>query len=220
MEHIKFEAARRQVVGKKVKNLRREGKLPAVIYGYGIESVPITLDLREASKKLATIGSSTLVTIVLEGNEHTCLVRERQRDVIYRTMEHVDFQALSLTETVRAQVALIIENEDEAQAIQAYGAILVTAMDSLEVECLPNALIDNIRVDVSGLAEIGDSILVKDIVPPEGVEILEDPDATLIVATPPSAEPEEEEEEEELEPGVEEPEVIERGKAEEEDEEE
>jgi large subunit ribosomal protein L25 len=217
MEKIVLEATHRDVVGKKVKVLRREGKLPAVIFGHGIESTPIVLDLKETTKTLSTVGSSTLVTVKLDGKEHATLVRERQKDIIYRTLLHVDFQAISMTETVRAQVPIHI-SDVEAPATKTYGAMINTGLELLEIECLPQDLPDRIDIDVSGLIEIGDQILVKDIQLPDGVLVLDDPETLIVVASPPIAEEEEEEEEEEfLEEGLE-PEVI--GREEEEGEEE
>ena len=219
MEKIVLVAKRREVIGKKVKNLRREGKLPAVLFGHGIESTPIVLDLKGTTKILSSVGSSTLVTVDLEGAEHAVLVRERQRDILYRTLLHVDFQAVSMTETVRAQVPIHIGDE-EAPAVASYGAMINTGLDVLEIECLPQDLPDRIDIDVSSLFEIGDSILVSDIELPEGILVLDDPDGLIVVASSAIAEEEEEVVEEEvLEEGAE-PEIIDKGKAEEEEEEE
>lgn len=215
MEKIVIEATRREVTGKKVRFLRREGKLPAVIFGYGVEPTPITLDLKEASRTLASVGSSTLVTINLDGKEYNVLVRERQQDVIYRNLTHVDFQAVSMTETVRAQVAIHIVGDHEIPAVENYGAIINTGLDVLEIECLPQDLPERIEVELTSLAEIGDSILVKDLPMPKGVVALDDPDALVVVVSAPIAE-EAAEREETLEEGAE-PEVIEKGYGDEEE---
>ena len=207
MEKIVIKANRRDVIGKQVKALRREGKLPAVIYGHGIKSTAITLDARETNKILSSVGASTLITIDLDGEEYSVLGRDRQHHVLQRHLLHVDFQALSMTETVRASVALIL-GEDDAPAVKDYGAMIITGVESLEIECLPSDLVDRIVVDISGLESIGDSILVKDLPVPNGITILDDPETMVVVATAPAAEEVEEPEEEfELEEGVE-PEVI------------
>ena len=208
MDKIVLEATRREVVGKKVKILRREGKLPAVVYGFGLETTPILLDAREASRILDSVGSSTLVYVSIDGTEHAALVRERQHEVIYRTLLHVDFQAVSLKETVRASVTLIF-GDDEAPAVREFGAILIQSQESVEIECLPQDLPERITIDLKMLNEVGDTILVKDLDVPEGVTILDDPDATVVVATYAETVPEEEELDE-VEEGIE-PEVIERG---------
>ena len=207
MDKIVMKATRRQVIGKQVKALRRDGKLPAVIFGHGIEPTAITLDARETNKVLSGVGSSTLITIDLEGEEYSVLVRDRQNHVLRRHLTHVDFQALSMTETVRANVTLILGDE-EAPAVETYGAMIITGIESLDIECLPSDLVDRIVVDISGLESIGDSILVKDLPVPKGITIWDDPETMVVVATAPAAEEVEEvDEEAEFEEGVE-PEVI------------
>ena len=207
MEKIIVKANRREVIGKKVKVLRREGKLPAVIYGHGIEPTAITLDARESNRVLSGVGSSTLITIDLNGDEYTVIVRDRQHHVLLRHLMHVDFQALSMTETVRASVSVVL-GEEEAPAVKSYGAMIITGVESLEIECLPSDLVDRIVVDVTVLESIGDSILVKDLPIPDGITILDDPETMVVVATAPTVEEVEEPEEEiELEEGVE-PEVV------------
>lgn len=216
MEKIIIEAQRREVLGKKVKVLRREGKLPAVIFGHGLETTPIVMDMREASRTLSTAGSSTLVTIKLDGKEHATLVRERQYEVLQRTLLHVDFQAIALDEKVRTSVAVILGEED-APAVKTYGAMIIQGTESIEVECLPQDLPDRIVVDMTALENIGDSILLQDLPALDGVEFLDDPETMIVVATSLAEEVVEEEVEElELEEGVE-PEVI--GESEEEAEE-
>ncbi len=219
MEKIVLNATRRDMIGKHVKTIRREGKLPAVLYGYGVESTPIVMDLRETTKTLERVGLSTLVTLDLDGKEYDVLVRERQRDVILRTLLHVDFQTVSLTDTIRTQVSIVL-GKDDAPAVTNFGAILISGVEILEVEALPQDLPDRIVVDVSILEMIGDSIRVKDLGLPKGVEVLGDMNATVVVASAPSLAEEEEEVEgvEEDVPVLGEPDVIEKGKKEEETE--
>jgi large subunit ribosomal protein L25 len=219
MEEVVFQANQRDVIGKKVKRLRREGLLPAVVYGHNIEPIPISLDMREANRTLDSISPSALIVLNIDGDKHYAIVRDKQRNPLLRSIIHIDFQAVSLTETVRADVNVNIVGE--APAVETYLAILVPSLEQLSIECLPTNLPDRIDVDVSGLAEIGDSLLVSDLIVPDGVEILNDPEDVVVVVIPPAAEEEEEVEEEEveIEEGVE-PEVLERGKREEGEEEE
>ena len=219
MEEVVFQANQRDVIGKKVKRLRKEGLLPAVVYGHNIEPIPISLDMREANRTLDSISPSALIVLNIDGEKHYAIVRDKQRNPLLRSIIHIDFQAVSLTETVRADVNVNIVGE--APAVETYLAILVPSLEQLSIECLPTDLPDRIDVDVSGLAEIGDSLLVSDLIVPDGVEILNDPEDVVVVVIPPAAEEEEEVEEEEIEveEGVE-PEVLERGKREEDEEEE
>jgi large subunit ribosomal protein L25 len=218
MEEIVFEANRREVKGKNVKKLRRDGLLPAIVYGHSIEPISISLDYKEASKTLDSISPSALVVLDIDGEKHYTLVRDKQRNPVRRTIIHVDFQAVSLTETVRADVTVNLVGE--APAIETYLGILVPSLEQLSIECIPTNLPDRIDVDLSGLTEIGDSISVSDIIAPEGVEILNDPEEVVVVVIAQAAEEVEEEEELELEleEGVE-PEMVERGKREEEEQE-
>ena len=201
-----------------MKGLRRDGLLPAVVYGHNIEPISISLDMRVASRTLETISPSTLVVLDIDGDKHYTLVRDKQRNPVRRSIIHVDFQAVSLEETVRADVNIILIGE--APAIETYLGILVPSLEQLSIESLPTNLPDRIDVDISGLVEIGDSILVRDIVIPEGVEVLNDLEDVVVVIIAPAVEEEEVEEEEEIEVEEgEEPEVLERGKREDEEEE-
>lgn len=217
MDEVVIQANRREVFGKKVKALRREGLLPAVVYGTKIEPIAISLDTHEASRTLEKLSPSALVVVEVEGEQHYTLVRDKQRNPVRGSIIHVDFQAVSLTETVRAD--LNINLIGEAPAIETYLGIVVPSLEQLSIECLPKDLPDRIDVDISGLKEIGDSILVGDLVVPEGVDILSDPDEVVVVVIAQAAEEVEEVEEEVIDEEAE-PEVLERGKREEEEEEE
>ncbi|NPA27010.1 MAG: 50S ribosomal protein L25 [Chloroflexi bacterium] len=209
MERVRIQAERRNVLGKKVRRLRREGKLPGVLYGAQLkEPIPITMDYRTAHKALRNVGSSTLVEVELEGEVYTTIVRERQRDVISGRWLHIDFQALSLTETVEAEVPIVLENE--APAVKHYGATLVQQLETLTVEALPTNLPEQIVVDLSQLEKAGDTITVADIAQKlgEGVRVLDPMDEVVVAAVAPEGEEEVPEEA----PEASEPEVIEKGK--------
>jgi len=215
-EEFVLEATRREVVGKQVKGLRREGNLPAIVYGYGLEPTPITLDLRSATKLLRDVGASTLVSLKVDDDKYNVLVREMQSDVLSRKLLHVDFQALAMDVAVRTQLAIVLVGED-IPVVKNYNAILTTGVESLEIECLPKDLPEHIEVDVTALTTIGDSITVADLVPPAGVTILDAPDTMIVVATAPENYEAAETEAEAVETGAAEPEVIEKGKLEDEE---
>jgi large subunit ribosomal protein L25 len=217
MDKVVLKAAPRSVTGKQVRALRRAGQLPGVIYGHKVKPVAITMDAHEAALVLGRLTSSSLVSIDLEGKEYPSLVREKQRNVIKGTLIHVDFQAVSLTEKIRASVSIVLNGN--SPAVKDFSAVLVTGLDSLEVEALPQDLPERVTVNISVIANIGDGIHVRDISLPENVTVLSDPDEMIILATAPR----EEEEEEVVTPEAEavaegaEPEVIEKGKKEEEE---
>lgn len=213
MEKVVIKATRRTVIGKQVKALRRQGKLPGIIYGHHIETTPISMDLQEATRSLSGLTASSIVTVVIEGEENAALVREKQRDFIKGTLRHVDFQAVSLTEKIRAFVA--VELTGLSPAVKDFNAVIVTGLDEIEVEALPQDLPERITVDISKLAKIGDGIYVRDLVFAEGVEVLENEDEMVARATAQAAE--EVTEVAAVESTTDEPEVIEKGKKEEED---
>lgn len=214
MEEITLKASKRIVTGKQVKALRREGLLPAVVYGRRIESIPISLDMREASRILEKAASSALIVLDVDGEQYYTLVREKQRNPVLGTFRHIDFQAVSLTEKVRANVA--IQLIGEAPAVDMYFGILVSNLEQLSVESLPKNLPERIEVDLGSLQEIGDAIFVRDLTLPKGVEVLDDPNEIVVVVTASVQEEEIEAEEAAIEPS--EPELVERSKREEEEE--
>ena len=181
MEKVVLKAEKRDVVGKQVKALRREGKLPAVIYGRHTEPINIAMDAHTASLALAKLTSSSLVTIEVDGAQYPALVREKQRDYIKNRLLHVDFMAVSLTEKIRATVQ--VHFLGVSPAVKDFNAVLVHNLEALEVECLAPDLPERIDVDITSLAKPGDGIRVKDVVVSDKVRVLADPDTMVAVAT-------------------------------------
>ena len=220
MEEILLDAESRDVIGKQVKALRRQGKLPGILYGRSMQPTPIMMDLRDATRILLQLAPSALVTVVLAGEKHLALVREKQRDFIRGTLKHIDFQTVSMKEKLRVNV--IIDLVGLAPAVKDFNGVLVEGLTEVEVECFPQDLPSKISVDISGLKKIGDSITVRDLIMPPNVESLDNPDEMIVIVTAQAAE-----EVVEVAPvaaveAVEEgePEVIEKGKKEEEETEE
>jgi large subunit ribosomal protein L25 len=205
-----LKATRRTVTGKQVKALRRQGRLPAVMYGHSFEPIKISLDQHEAALVIPGLSSSTIINIDVEGEQHSALVREKQLDYLKNKLLHVDFQVVSLTEKIRAMVH--IEVHGTSPAVKDFNAVIVNNITQIEIEALPQNLPERLIVDISKLANVGDAIHVRDLEIPEKVEVLSDPDEIVVVAT--GAAPEEAEE---AASEVAEPEVIERGKKEEEE---
>lgn len=193
-DRVTIVAEPRTVTGKKVKRLRREGLIPGVIYGRS-EPVKIQMDVKPLRRALRIAGTGQLATVEVEGREYIVLPREIQQHVTRRDIIHVDFLEVDMTSTIRSEADLISVGES---AIGATGEGVVTlALYSVEIECLPDALISQIEVDLSAIETAEDSIIISDLVVPDGVTILNDPEA--LVARFEYARVEEEEEEEELE---------------------
>ncbi len=210
MEKVVLKATKRTVTGKQVRQLRRQGLLPGVVYGHAMQPTPISLNAHETGLVLPKLTSSSIVTIEMEGQQIVALVREKQKNFIKNFFTHVDFQAVSLTETIRTYVSLHFFGT--APAIKEFQAAIVTSMDEIEVEALPNDLPERIEVDLSKLAALGDAIYVKDLPIPAGVQVLTDGDEAVVVATATREEVESTEVVEGIEPEL----SVERGKKEEE----
>ncbi len=174
MDAMKLDAKVRTRIGKRVKALRREGVLPGVLYGAGIEAVPIEMDGREATRLLDRASRSTLIELSLDGEQHTVLVRDIQRDVIRRDYQHVDFLNVAMDVRIRAEVP--IELVGSAPASKEAGVVLVTGVTEVEVEALPSDLMDRITVDLESLVEIDDSITVADLYLGDNVQVITEPD--------------------------------------------
>jgi large subunit ribosomal protein L25 len=181
MEKIVLKATKRDVIGKQVNALRREGKLPAVIYGRHVEPVSIIMDAHTTGLALSKVSASSLVTVDVDGKEYPALVRERQRDYIKGVLTHVDFLAVDMNETLRTSVGLAYVGV--SGAVKDYSGVIVHNLERLEVECLPADLPERINVDISLLKQIGDIIRVRDVVVSDKVRILADEDETIAVVT-------------------------------------
>jgi large subunit ribosomal protein L25 len=186
MEKVVLKATKREVLGRKVGALRRAGKLPAVLYGHGIESTPVMLEAHEAALKLSHVTSSSLMMIDLDGKEYPALVREKQRDYLKNRLLHVDFQVISMTEKVTTKVG--IELTGTAPAVKEFSAVIVTVINELEVECMPQDLPARVVIDISGLTDVGSGIHVRDIFISDKVKILDDPAEMVVVASATRAE--------------------------------
>lgn len=179
----KLNAERRSDAGKGVaRKLRAAGKVPAVLYGQGIEVTPLTVDARELQHLLHSgAGSNVLVDVVVEGEEHLAIPREIQRDHIHAKFVHVDFLAVSRTQTITVSVPVV--ETGEAVGIKE-GGVVEHHLRELQIECLPQDVPDQIEVDITNV-ELGGMVHVSDLVTPTGVTVLTNPeDAVLSIITP------------------------------------
>ncbi len=210
---VELQATKRTVTGKQVKQLRRAGQLPGVIYGSHMEPIAISMEAHSAGLTLPRLTSSSIATIKVDGQEYQVLLRDKQLNYIKGTLLHVDFMAVSAGEKLRAKVAITLHGV--APAVKEFNAIVVTNLTEIEVEALPKDLPERFDVDISVLKEIGDAIHVRDLVVPAGVEIHHDLDDSIALTTGVAAE-----EVEETETAESEPELIGKDKDEEESDEE
>ena len=181
----------REVLGKKVKQLRRQGLTPANIYGNRVESTAIQVSSDELRHVLRTAGRNDIVYLRLDGDEpRPTFIRAVQRNPLTDAILHVDFYQISLKEKVRLEVRLQLVGQPPA--VDLYGGTLLHSLDEIAVEGLPTDIPSLIEVDVSGLAEIGDSLHVRDLPIPPNVTVLTDPELVVAsMAAPAKAEVEE-----------------------------
>ncbi|MDE0186242.1 MAG: 50S ribosomal protein L25 [Candidatus Poribacteria bacterium] len=216
MRLAKLEAQKRRDFGKSAgKALRRNGAMPAILYGRHEDVIPLQLDARSFQRFLQSNGENVLIELEIadHGNE-TIMIREIQRDPVKQNLLHTDFIRISLDEPVTSAVPIVLGGS--AIGIQA-GGIVEFARRQLHVRCLPTILPDTIDVDVSGL-DIDDFIRIEDLTLDETVEVLDDPQTIVVLVNRPrveaEAEPEEEIEGDVEETAIEEPELITRKRGE------
>lgn len=180
---IPLTVARREGLGKGgARKARAAGLIPGVLYGHGEPPVAVSVPRREFDVALRHHrGGNPIVSLQVDGAEHTALIRAVQYDPINHDILHLDFQHVSLTEQIEVEVNVHVTG---AAAGVKEGGILETILRTVRVRCLPTAIPGSIDVDVTALG-IGESVHVRDLSAPE-VEILSDPDLTVVTVVPPT----------------------------------
>jgi large subunit ribosomal protein L25 len=212
MAVIPLSGERREQLGKGgARKARASGRIPGVLYGHGEQPIPVSLVARDFDLALREHrGGNAIVNLAVAGSEYTALIRDVQYDPLTHDILHLDFQHISLTETIEVSVAVHLIGL--AVGVKDGGGILEHITREIEVRCLPTAIPPSIDVDVSAL-NIGDSIHVRELSAPN-VTVLTDGDATVATVVPPTVIEEKPAEEVPAE-GAAEPEVIAKGKKEE-----
>lgn len=186
---IGISAKIRNVFSKKLKRLREKGVLPGVVYGPGLKSIAIELDLKEFKSIYNKTGESSLVSLILDGKKMPVLIRGVEFDPLTEEPIHVDFYQPSLEEKVDVNVPLVFKGE--APAVKELGGTLVKNISELEIKALPQNLPHEIEVDIGSLKTFEDDILVRDLIVPSEVEILKEPkEIVAFVALPEKVEEE------------------------------
>ena len=182
-----LEVLPREVLGKKVRALRRQGITPANIYGHNVESVAVQVTTDNLRHILKTAGRNEIVYLKIDNDEpRPSFVRDIQRNPVTDRILHVDFLQISLKEKVRLEVAIHLTGV--SPAVDTYGGILVASLDRITVEALPTEVPSHIEIDVTVLTHIDDSLHVKDLQLPEGVEVLTDGELVIAKVAPPAVE--------------------------------
>jgi large subunit ribosomal protein L25 len=193
MAEVKLVAEPREGTGKGVaRKLRAAGRVPAVLYGHGMDSTALSVDARDLYHVLHTgAGTNVLVDLVVDGSDHLIIPRDVQRDHIYGRFIHVDFLAVRRDE--KLQLSIPVRIVGESVGVKA-GGVVEHHLWELEVESLPGDVPEAIDADISNL-EIGMSLRVSDLVAPKGATILTDPEESVVAVQQPQMAVELEEEE-------------------------
>lgn len=203
MAQSELQVTARENVGKgAARSLRRQGLVPAVVYGKGIETCSITIDPKALKVALSNeAGLNTLITLKGKGSFDglTVLLKETQVQSIRRDVEHVDFQAVDITKETSVMVPVVTVGKAAGEVL---GGTLSVVRHELEVLCLPTAIPRSIEIDVTAL-EVGDVVHVAEVVVPDGATIPYDVNFTVVTCVGHAAEEEEEVEGDEDELGVE-----------------
>ena len=195
MADLALRARPRTTLGKKVKALRRRGLTPANIYGHNVPSLAIETDAHDLQLLLRRAGRTQLIDVTVEGEPapRPVLVRGYTRRATSDELLHVDFFQVSMREKLTVDVP--VRMVGEAPAVEQFDAIVVQALESVSVQCLPNDIPDHIDADVSSLVDTASTLFVRDLRAPAGVEILTDGDVPVVSVTAQRAVEEEEVEE-------------------------
>jgi len=180
MDKLELKVTNREILGKKVKHLRRQGITPVHLFGHGIESLALQCDTVQIERVLSQAEQTGLISLKLDNEKRprTVMVRAFDRDWRKGQLLHVDFYQVKLREKLKLEVPVVLVGE--APALKSKDNMLEHELDTLTIECLPAKIPANMEVDISSFTEPGQAIRVKDIILGEDIVILNDPE--LVVA--------------------------------------
>lgn len=185
MDKLSLHADERKILGKKVKSLRRNGLLPAHVYGKGVEGESVTVAHKDFTKVFSQAGETGLIDLEI-GSEKVrpVLVRDVQYDPIHGNPIHIDFYQVNLKEKVQVPVPIVLIGE-EPEAVHLGEAIVLQTLNEVEVEALPTDLVENIEVDQATLKVIDDAITIADLDYDRGkLTILAEPEEIVVKLAP------------------------------------
>ncbi len=189
MDKIKLAAKTRTERGRKTNKGRKEGMIPAVIYGKEEKPGSLWVDSLDFSRLLKKSGESVIIDLNVDGkSDHNVLIHELQTDPVSGKYVHIDFFQVKMNEKIETEVELIFIGE--SAAVKEQGGVLVKNMDKIEISCLPADLPSHIDVDISKLKTFEEHIAIKDIKLPAKVEVKVDAETVVALVTPPRTEEE------------------------------
>lgn len=180
MDQTELRTVKREILGKGVKLLRRQGVTPVHLFGRGVESMALQCSTADLRHLLAQAGQTRLLSLKIKGERRPrpVMVREIQRETLRGGLLHVDFYQVKMTEEIRTEVPIAMTGE--APALRLAENMLVQELNTLSIQCLPAEVPDSIPVDVSTLAGPHDALRVRDLTVSEGITVLNDPEVTVV----------------------------------------
>jgi large subunit ribosomal protein L25 len=179
MDEIELKVTKREILGKKVRFLRRQGITPVHLFGHGIESQALQCDTVRLQQVLAEAGKTKLINFKIDGEKRarSVIVREVEVELPRRGLVHVDFYQVRKAEEVKVEVPVVLVGE--APALKLRENTLLQELDTLSVECLPANIPASVELDISSLTEAEQVLRVKDIELEKGVTVLNDPEVVV-----------------------------------------
>ena len=182
MRHFQLSANTRSVLGNSVRKLRKQGLLPAVLYGQNFNSLPIQIDKKTFLKLYKQVGKTNVIDLSVDSQTLPVIVQDLDIDPVFGDVRHVDFLVVNLKQKVKVTVP--IQYIGMPIGVKQLGAVLAVNLDELEIEVLPEKIPDFITVDVTNLTNIHDSISVADLLQVvQDYQILNDPETILVSLT-------------------------------------
>lgn len=192
MNNLSLKVQSRQEVGKKIKNMRTQGKIPAVLYGHGVKNVNLTLSKSEFEKIFKKAGESSLIDLVIDDDKPVkVLIHDVQHNALTDGYIHVDFRQVNMDEKITAKIGLKFIGE--STAVKELGGVLVTQLSEIEVSCLPQYLVHEFEINISPLKAFNDAIFVKDLKIASEIKILNNPEDIIVSVIAPRTDKELEE---------------------------
>lgn len=188
-DSIALSLHKRDVIGKQVRRLRREGQVPAVIHDHGKPSIPVYAEYGDMFKTYQRAGKNHLVDLDANGKKYIALIKTVDLDPKKNTLTHIVFNAVKANEKVDAEVPVRIKYDEgnDSSPAERVGLIVLHNAESVEISALPKDLPDYLEFDGEKLAEVGDHATVADLIVPKGVEVKTDPEQQIASVFEPSA---------------------------------
>ncbi|MEK9180133.1 MAG: 50S ribosomal protein L25 [Patescibacteria group bacterium] len=183
---IDLAVQKREKLGKSVNSLRREGLVPAELYGRGIENLHLSVPAKDFLRIFKEAGTNTVINLMIGSEKRSVIIYEVGKNYLTSEVDHVDFYQVRMDEAIKAKIP--VEFLGISPAVKDKGGILNKSISEIEVEALPADLPHNFKVDLAVLAELNQSIYVKDINIPHKVKVLIDPETPIVTVTEPRVE--------------------------------